>query len=130
MSDSHKTAREIDLPRVEIENNSLPKVFTMQYRALVPKQKLTEFPGALLKWPDWPGIFNVVIHQKQISDSERMQYLKTSLKGQARAAISETGFSSQSYYHAWDTLCEKNGRSDVIVNAQFEKIYIHPPISL
>ena len=38
------------------------------------------------------------------------------------------GFSSQSYYHAWDILCEKNGRSDVIVNAQFKKIHTHPPI--
>ena len=38
------------------------------------------------------------------------------------------GFSSQSYYHAWDILCEKYGRSDVIVNAQFKKTYAHPPI--
>ena len=36
--------------------------------------------------------------------------------------------SSQSYYHAWDTLCKKYGRSDVIVTAQFKKILSHPPI--
>ena len=35
---------------------------------------------------------------------------------------------SQSYYHAWDIICEKYGRSDVIVNAQFKKIKLHPPI--
>ena len=48
--------------------------------------------------------------------------------GQAKAAISGMGFSSQSYYQAWDILCEKYGRSDSIVNAQFKKIHTHAPI--
>ena len=57
-----------------------------------------------------------------------MQYLKTSLTGQGKAAISELGFSSQSSYHAWDILCEKYGRSDVIVLAQFKIIHTHLPV--
>ena len=48
--------------------------------------------------------------------------------GQAKAAVSGMVFNSQSYYYAWNILCEKYGRSDVIVNAQFKKIYTHPPI--
>ena len=91
------------------------------------KLKLTEFSGDPLEWPEWSGLFDVV-HQKPISDTEKMQYLKTSLRGQAKAAISGMGFSSQSYYHAWDILCEKYGRSDFIVNAQFKKIHTHPPV--
>ena len=94
----------------------------------LPKLKLTEFSGDPLEWPEWSSLFDVVVHQKPISDTEKMQYLKTSLTGQAKAAISGIGFSSQSYYHAWDILCEKYGRSDVIVNAQFKKIHTHPPI--
>ena len=94
----------------------------------LPKLKLTEFSGDPLEWPEWSGLFDVVVHQKPISDTEKMQYLKTSLTGQAQAAISGMGFSSQSYYHAWDILCEKYGRSDFIVNAQFKKIHTHPPL--
>ena len=94
----------------------------------LPKLKLTEFSGDPLEWPEWSGLFDVVVHQKPISDTEKMQYLKTIVMGQAKAAISGMGFSSQSYYHAWDILCEKSGRSDVIVNAQFKKIHTHPPI--
>ena len=94
----------------------------------LPKLKLTEFSGDPLEWPEWSGLFDVAVHQKPISDTENMQYLKTSLSGQAKAAISGMGFSSQSYYHAWDILCEKYGRSDVIVNAQFKKKHTHPPI--
>ena len=94
----------------------------------LPKLKLTEFSGDPLEWLEWSGLFDVVVHQKPISDTEKMQYLKTSLTGQAKAAISGMGFSSQSYYHAWDILCEKYGRSDFIVNAQFKKIHTHPPV--
>ena len=92
------------------------------------KLKLTEFSEDPLEWPEWSGLFDVVVHQKPISDTEKMQYLKTSLMGQAKAAISGMRFSSQSYYHAWNILCDKYGRSDVIVNAQFMKIHNHPPI--
>ena len=94
----------------------------------LPKLKLTEFSGDPLEWPEWSGLFDVLVHQKPISDTEKMQYLKTSLTGQAKAAKSRTGFSSQPYYHAWDILGEKYGRSDAIVNAQFKKIHTHPPI--
>ena len=94
----------------------------------LPKLKLSEFSGDPLEWPEWSGLFDVVVHQKPISDTEKMQYLKTSLTDQAKAAISGMGFSSQSDYHAWDILCEKYGRSDVKVNAQFKKILTHPPI--
>ena len=94
----------------------------------LPKLKLTEFSGDPLEWPEWSGFFDVVVHQKPISDTEKMQYLKTSLTGQAKAAISGMGFSSQSYYHAWDILREKYGRSDFIVNAQFKKIHTHSPV--
>ena len=94
----------------------------------MPQLKLTEFSGDPLEWPEWSGIFDVVVHQKSISDTEKMQYLKTSLTGQAKTAISGMGTSSQSYYDAWDVLCEKYGRSDVIVNAQFMKIHTHPPV--
>ena len=94
----------------------------------LPKLKLTAFSGDPLECPEWSGLFDVVVHQKPISDTEKMQYLKTSVMGQAKAAISAIGFSSQSYYHAWDILCKRYGRSDFIVNAQFKKINTHPAV--
>ena len=57
----------------------------------LPKLKLTEFTGDPLEWPELSGLFDVVVHQKPISDTEKMQYLKTSLMGQAKAAISGKG---------------------------------------
>ena len=60
----------------------------------LPKLKLTEFSGDPLEWPEWCELFDVIVHQKKLSDSEKMQYLKTSLTGQAKTAISGLGFSS------------------------------------
>ena len=100
---------------------------TEQWCQWLPQLKLTEFSEDPLEWPEWSGLFDVV-HQKPISDTENMQYLKTSLMGQAKVAISGMGFSSPSYYHAWDILCEKYGRLDDIVNAQFKKMHTHSPI--
>ena len=36
----------------------------------LPKLKLTEFSGDPLEWPDGSGLFDVVVHQKPISDTE------------------------------------------------------------
>ena len=86
----------------------------------LPKLKLTEISVDPPTWWEWSGLFHV-LHQKQIRDTEKMQNLKTSLTGQAKAAISGKEFSSQPYYHAWDILCENYARSDVIINAQFKR---------
>ena len=42
----------------------------------LPKIKLPEFSGDPLAWPEWSGLFEVVVHQKSISDTEKMQHLK------------------------------------------------------
>ena len=89
---------------------------------------LNEFSEDPLEWPEWLGIFDDNIHQKQISNTENMHYLKTSVTGQAEAAKLGLGWSSQLYDHAWGLLCEKYGWWDVIVNAQIKEIHTHPPI--
>ena len=90
----------------------------------LPELQLTEFSGDPLEWPEWLGVFDDVVHQNAMSNREKMQYMKTSRSCQAKAGISGIEFSSLSWHLAWDKLCEKYGRSDVIVNAQFKKTHI------
>ena len=59
----------------------------------LPKLKLTEFSGDLLEWPEWLGLFDVLVHQKQIRDTEKRHYLKTSL----------TGLKQKQQYREWDS---------------------------
>ena len=72
------------------------------------------------------GLFENVLYQKPVTDTEKMQYLKTTLTGPTKAAKLRKGFNSKSYYRAWHILCEKYGRSDVIVNTNFKRIHAHP----
>ena len=73
-------------------------------------------------------IFRCHCASKAAERYESMQYLKIRFIGQAKAAISGLGFSSQSYNQAWDVLCKKFGRPRVIVEPQLKKIYTHPPV--
>ena len=57
-----------------------------------------------------------------------MQYLKISLTGQAKAAISGLGFSLQSYYPAWYIFCKKFDRLRVEVESELKKIYLYSPV--
>ena len=73
----------------------------------LPKLKLTEFS----EWPQWEELFDVIGHQKRLSDTEKIQCLKTGLTGQAKATISGLDFSSQAYYQTCDILYKKFGRA-------------------
>ena len=81
-----------------------------------------------MEWPDWAEIFNVLVPQKRLSDTEKMQYLKVNLMAQAKAAIPRLGFSSQAYYEALDILSQKFVRTRVIFESQFKRIYSQPPV--
>ena len=56
------------------------------------------------------GYFDAAIHQKPVSDTEKMKYLKSRLTGQGKIALLGMEFGSRSYYHASDILCETYGR--------------------
>ena len=80
---------------MECQNEKTPSQATPQviYQPIVdprglPKLMLTEFSGDPLKWLEWAELFDVIVHQKRPSNAEKMQYLKISLTGQAKAAIS------------------------------------------
>ena len=49
----------------------------------LPKIKVTEFSGDPLEWPEWSGLFDVVVNQRSIIDTEKMLNMKTSLTSQA-----------------------------------------------
>ena len=73
----------------------------------LPKLIVPKLSGDSLEWPEWSEHFDVIVLQRPLSDTEGMQYLKISVAGQAKAAISGLGLSSQPYYQAWDVLSEK-----------------------
>ena len=56
--------------------------------------------------PSGAELIHVIVHQKRLKNTEKMQYLIIGLTGKAKAAISSLSFSSQANYKAWDLLCK------------------------
>ena len=91
----------------------------------------TQADGVLRRSPLWPEgaeLFDVIVHEKRLSDTMHMQHRKISLTNLAKTAISGLDFSSQAYYQAWDVLCKNFGRLRVIVESQFKKINTYPQV--
>ena len=38
----------------------------------LPKLKLTESSGDPLEWPAWAELFDVIVHQKRLNDTEKI----------------------------------------------------------
>ena len=90
------------------------------------KLKMTEFSGDPLEWPEWAKLFDVIMHQKRLSNTEKMQYLKISLTGQAMLPFLDW-VSDHRHINKPGTISAKNLADRVIVESQL-KIYTHPPV--
>ena len=86
-------------------------------RRRLTKIKLTEFSGDSLEWPERAVLFDVFGHQKLLSDTEKMQYLKISFTGQAKTVL----WNLRNYLQA---VC----RPRVIVESQLKELNSHPTV--
>lgn len=64
----------------------------------MPKIKIPEFNGSFSEWPSFIALFDKIVHSKStIDDAIKMQYLKTSLKGEASKLVSHVLPMAQNY---------------------------------
>ena len=75
-------------------------------------------------------MFQVTVHAANITDSTKMQHLKTLVTGKAKEAIAGLGFSGEMYHVAWNILVTKFGNPQIVVNAQLKKVFSHPPVKM
>lgn len=61
----------------------------------LPKLKIPEFNGKQSEWRTFIELFNKIVHEKNISVSYKMQYLKSSLKGQAAGLVAHLSTADQ-----------------------------------
>ncbi len=96
----------------------------------LPQWKLPTFDGNPLEWPEWQGLFQSTIGRANISDDEKMNYLKTLVSGKAKTAIQGMGFTGRMYRRAWTTLELRFGQPHLIVSAQLSKLQKYPVVRL
>ncbi|XP_055714801.1 uncharacterized protein LOC129808920 [Phlebotomus papatasi] len=98
--------------------------------AKLEPMKLPQFNGDYAQWKSYQDIFiSIVDKNDQLSKSQKLHYLKDSLKGEALASIDHLTISDENYDAAWEIVKSGYDNKVMIVNAHIEKFLKLPAIS-
>lgn len=96
----------------------------------LPAMNLPSFDGALDKWLDYRDIFLSVIEKdKNLDDTQKMYYLRCSLKGEAADIISSIPKTGENYRVAWETLIDRYENKEIIVFNYVQALFDAPTLS-
>jgi hypothetical protein len=98
-------------------------------KSLVPKLYLPQFDGDPLKWTDWYGMFQAMIHATPMSDTEKLTHLQHSCVGRAKAEIGGFGYNGSMYANALGSLRDRFGKRQFVVRAHLEKLQRIQPVA-
>jgi len=107
---------------------NLPTPDTCHVR--LPEIPLPIFDGNIYKWPDFRDHFIDMVHKKnRITDSAKLYYLRSCLKGAAADAVRGIPVSASSYKLTWATLESRYDKPRMLTSAVVEKILAAPTSS-
>ncbi|KAI5731279.1 hypothetical protein M8J77_007377 [Diaphorina citri] len=97
---------------------------TMHHNSVrLPELKLPTFMGEVTGWLGFADSFQtLVIQNPNLSDIQRLQYLKSCLKGNALAEVENLATSSQNFMVAWNLLKDRYENTKLIIRGYIEKI--------
>ncbi|XP_055714212.1 uncharacterized protein LOC129808458 [Phlebotomus papatasi] len=88
----------------------------------LPQLQLPTFGGEYSKWQTFHDDFKSTIHENpNLSKGQKMQYLKSSLKGAAAETAEEYKISDDNYEILWESLQKQYGKKVHIVNECIQK---------
>ncbi|XP_036146016.1 uncharacterized protein LOC118646671 [Monomorium pharaonis] len=73
----------------------------------LPTMKLPTFDGNIEEWKRYSDTFKTLIHDSELSDVQKHQYLVGSLSGSAAKIIESIEISGDNYFIAWELLKER-----------------------
>ncbi|XP_031358231.1 uncharacterized protein LOC116181921 [Photinus pyralis] len=87
----------------------------------LPTMQLPTFDGSFDQWIKFRDIFESVINSNEtLSDVQRFQYLRSSLKDAALETIKSLPLSASNYPVAWDRLCKRSSGEVLLSTAVIE----------
>ena len=86
------------------------------------KISLPVFHGDPCKWPSWYGMFNTLVHNQQLAKTQKMIYLKASVRGSAEKAIAGMFFTGTTYDEAITELTHAFGNLELISKSLINKL--------
>lgn len=112
-----------------VSTEMAPNSQSYSRRFALPKLTLPKFSGDFHTWRTFHDLFtSIVIKNIELTNAERMQYLKTSLSGEAERLISSLPVSDENFAIAWNSLTSRYENKRFLLTAQFDKLFNIKPI--
>ena len=94
----------------------------------LPKLNLPVFDGDPCAWPNWYGMFKALVHDQRLSKTQKMIYLKASVKGTAEKAIAGMFFDGTMYEKVIAKLTQRFGNPTLISKSLINKFLAIPAV--
>lgn len=106
-----------------------PNVSICSRRSSLPRISLPHFSGDYHTWRSFHDLFSsIVVNNSELTDVERMHYLKTSLSGEAAQLVINLPVSGDTFALAWETLIARYENKRVLISAQLDKLFNIKPL--
>ena len=88
----------------------------------LPKINLPVFHGDPCEWPNWYGMFKALVHDQRLTKTQKMIYLKASVRGSAEKAIAGMFFTGKMYEEAIKELTHRFRNPELISKSLINKL--------
>jgi hypothetical protein len=90
----------------------------------LPSIKLPIFTGLYENWVEYRDLFNSLINTNSgINNTQKLQYLKSSLQGQAAQVIKSLEISETNYPIAWQLICDRYDNKKLLINNHVKALF-------
>lgn len=110
----------IEPREVVVNNEEGMQASVRNSQVKLPRIELPTFNGKYEDWHSFFDMFNSLIHSnREISDTQKFHYLRSSLKGDAAEIVSSLEISGSNYADAWTRLKERYDNKRLIVQKSY-----------
>lgn len=110
----------IEPREVVVNNEEGMQASVRNSQVKLPRIELPTFNGKYEDWHSFFDMFNSLIHSnREISDTQKFHYLRSSLKGDAAEIVSSLEISGSNYADAWTRLKERYDSKRLIVQKSY-----------
>ena len=114
---------EIEINAKESNQQNSGQCATHKSNVKHPTLELMKFDGDLLKWQEfWDSFDTTVNRNPSLEDIDKLNYLRTQLRGEAKDVIAGLEVTSTSYIVAVDLLKERYSNKQLMIDAHSSKL--------
>ncbi|XP_070522381.1 uncharacterized protein [Cardiocondyla obscurior] len=98
-------------------------------RSALPRIKLPNFSGEYKSWRSFHDLFkSMIFFNTELSNVEKMHYLKTCLSGEAAKLVSNLSASGENFSVAWTLLTSRYENKRFLITTQLDRIFNLKPL--